>query len=111
MAGKNARPTKRCTPTHHTHPGAATLAVGNGMIEVAGNPLVAALGADRAFRQSPEEIAAHFRYPYVYGPHQVVPREWSIVRRVLDGRRRIVLADGVVLGGVADDGRPQTPGQ
>ena len=37
--------------------------------------------------------AVHFRYPYVYGPHQVVPREWSIVRRILDGRRRIVVAD------------------
>ena len=30
--------------------------------------------------------AAHFRYPYVYGPYQLVPREWSIVRRILDGR-------------------------
>lgn len=38
--------------------------------------------------------AAHFRYPYVYGPHQVSPREWSIVRRVLDGRRSIIVADG-----------------
>ena len=37
--------------------------------------------------------AAHFRYPYLYGPHQPVPREWSIVRRVLDGRRRIIVAD------------------
>jgi nucleoside-diphosphate-sugar epimerase len=37
--------------------------------------------------------AAHFRYPYVYGPLQVVPREWSIVRRVLDGRDFIVVAD------------------
>ena len=37
--------------------------------------------------------AAHFRYPYAYGPLQVVPREWSIVRRILDGRRRIVVAD------------------
>ena len=37
--------------------------------------------------------ATHFRYPYLYGPHQVVPREWSIVRRILDGRRRLVLAD------------------
>jgi len=37
--------------------------------------------------------AAHFRYPYVYGPHQLAPREWSIVRRVLDGRERIVVAD------------------
>jgi nucleoside-diphosphate-sugar epimerase len=38
--------------------------------------------------------AAHFRYPYVYGPRQLVPREWLVVRRVLDGRRRIVVADG-----------------
>jgi nucleoside-diphosphate-sugar epimerase len=37
--------------------------------------------------------AAHFRYPYMYGPWQPVPREWSIVRRVLDGRRRLVVAD------------------
>ena len=37
--------------------------------------------------------AAHFRYPYVYGPHQPVPREWSIVRRILDGRRRVIVAD------------------
>lgn len=37
--------------------------------------------------------ATHFRYPYVYGPRQLVPREWLIVRRVLDGRRRIVVAD------------------
>ncbi|HEV2368922.1 MAG TPA: hypothetical protein VGR90_03555 [Acidimicrobiales bacterium] len=38
--------------------------------------------------------ATHFRYPYMYGPYQPVPREWSIVRRVRDGRDRIVVADG-----------------
>src|SRR3954466_7103603 len=37
--------------------------------------------------------ATHFRYPYVYGPRQLVPREWCIVRRVLDGRERIIVAD------------------
>jgi nucleoside-diphosphate-sugar epimerase len=37
--------------------------------------------------------AAHFRYPYLYGPHQPAPREWSVVRRILDGRRRIIVAD------------------
>jgi nucleoside-diphosphate-sugar epimerase len=37
--------------------------------------------------------AAHFRYPYVYGPYQLVPREWCIVRRILDGRNHIVVAD------------------
>jgi nucleoside-diphosphate-sugar epimerase len=43
------------------------------------------------FEHHPE--ATHFRYPYVYGPYQLAPREWSIVRRVLDGRERIVVAD------------------
>lgn len=38
--------------------------------------------------------AAMFRYPVVYGPRQPLPLEWCIVRRVLDGRRSIVLADG-----------------
>jgi nucleoside-diphosphate-sugar epimerase len=38
--------------------------------------------------------ATHFRYPFVYGPRQPVPREWLIVRRVLDARPHIVLPDG-----------------
>lgn len=38
--------------------------------------------------------AAIFRYPYVYGPNQLVPREWCVIRRLLDGRRQIVLPDG-----------------
>lgn len=33
-------------------------------------------------------------YPLVYGPRQIVPFEWSIVRRIRDGRRRFVLPDG-----------------
>lgn len=37
--------------------------------------------------------AAHFRYPYVYGPRQLVPREWLTVRRILDGRRRMIIPD------------------
>ncbi|MGP0031185.1 MAG: hypothetical protein ACLPVF_11840 [Acidimicrobiales bacterium] len=37
--------------------------------------------------------ATHFRYPYLYGPYQLAPREWMVVRRVLDGRRRIIVAD------------------
>jgi nucleoside-diphosphate-sugar epimerase len=39
-------------------------------------------------------MATIFRYPYVYGPRQVVPREWSIVRRVLDGRRTLIAMNG-----------------
>src|SRR5919202_1497911 len=38
--------------------------------------------------------AAHFRYPYVYGPYQLVPREWCIMRRILDKRPYIILPDG-----------------
>jgi nucleoside-diphosphate-sugar epimerase len=38
--------------------------------------------------------ATHFRYPYVYGPRQLAPREWCIVKRILDGRPFLVLPDG-----------------
>lgn len=45
-----------------------------------------------------QPAATHFRYPYVYGPYQLVPREWCIVRRILDGRGQIILAeDGLTL--------------
>jgi nucleoside-diphosphate-sugar epimerase len=52
---------------------------------------VTAAEAD-TFRHHP--TATLFRYPEIYGPRQLVPREWSIVRRVLDGRRTIVLING-----------------
>ncbi|MHB8464728.1 MAG: NAD-dependent epimerase/dehydratase family protein [Acidimicrobiales bacterium] len=38
--------------------------------------------------------ATHFRYPYVYGPRQLAPREWCFVRRILDRRSALILADG-----------------
>jgi nucleoside-diphosphate-sugar epimerase len=41
--------------------------------------------------------ATHFRYPFLYGPYQVAPREWCIVRRILDGRPVIVPDDGLSL--------------
>jgi nucleoside-diphosphate-sugar epimerase len=37
--------------------------------------------------------ATHFRYPYVYGPYQAAPREWLVVRRILDKRPFIILPD------------------
>lgn len=46
------------------------------------------LHADGAF------AATYFRYSTIYGPRQVMPREWSVVRRVLDGRRTIIVPDG-----------------
>jgi nucleoside-diphosphate-sugar epimerase len=38
--------------------------------------------------------ATLFRYPHVYGPRQLVPREWCIVRRILDRRPHILLPEG-----------------
>ncbi|HEX4865162.1 MAG TPA: hypothetical protein VFV02_13915 [Acidimicrobiales bacterium] len=38
--------------------------------------------------------ATHFRYPYVYGPRQLAPREWCVVRRILDRRPFLILPDG-----------------
>jgi nucleoside-diphosphate-sugar epimerase len=38
--------------------------------------------------------ATHIRYPYVYGQYQPMPREWPIVRRVLERRPFIILPDG-----------------
>jgi nucleoside-diphosphate-sugar epimerase len=39
-------------------------------------------------------MATVVRYPRIYGPRNIVPWEWSVVRRVLDGRRFIILPDG-----------------
>ena len=47
---------------------------------------------ERVFDVQPD--ATHFRYPWVYGPRQPAPREWSIVRRILDERPHLILADG-----------------
>ena len=38
--------------------------------------------------------ATYVGFPIVYGPRQPGPHDWSIVRRALDGRRRLVIADG-----------------
>ncbi len=37
--------------------------------------------------------ATHYRYPYIYGRYQIAPREWSIVRRILDGRKHLIIPD------------------
>ncbi len=41
--------------------------------------------------------ATYFRYPLLYGPNAPANPDWSIVRRLLDGRRRVVLpANGLL---------------
>ena len=47
---------------------------------------------DAVFEAQPN--AVHFRYPYVYGKYQLMPREWCIVRRILDKRPHIIVPDG-----------------
>jgi nucleoside-diphosphate-sugar epimerase len=47
---------------------------------------------DVVFEHHPS--ATLFRYPLIYGPGQINPREWLIVRRIIDGRRRIIVANG-----------------
>ncbi len=54
-----------------------------------------AVSEDRLFTAFAE--ATHFRYPYVYGPRQLTPREWPIVRRILDGRSFVIVPDGGLL--------------
>jgi nucleoside-diphosphate-sugar epimerase len=52
-----------------------------------------------AERAAFDEGAAHgiavsaLRYPQIYGPRNIVPWEWPVVRRVLDGRRQIIVPD------------------
>jgi nucleoside-diphosphate-sugar epimerase len=36
----------------------------------------------------------HFRYPLVYGPKNICPAEWGIIRRVRDQRRTLILPGG-----------------
>ncbi len=38
--------------------------------------------------------ATYIGYPLNYGPRQPGPQDWSIVRRILDGRHQMVIADG-----------------
>ncbi|MGW4487775.1 NAD-dependent epimerase/dehydratase family protein [Amycolatopsis sp. NPDC004368] len=49
---------------------------------------VFALGAQGRF------AATYLRYPTVYGPRNPYAWEWHVVRRVLDGRPWLILADG-----------------
>lgn len=38
-------------------------------------------------------VGTHMRYPIIYGPRQLRPSEWAVMRRVRDGRKYIVLPD------------------
>lgn len=36
----------------------------------------------------------HLRYPNIYGARQLAPTDWSVIRRIRDGRLRIPVVDG-----------------
>ena len=44
---------------------------------------------EAVFDLHPEAI--HLRYPQIYGPRQILPREWPIVRRAIDRRPTLIV--------------------
>ena len=58
------------------------------------NRKVANIGQSELVVFQHHPTASHLRYPWIYGPGQVASLEWQIVRRVLDGRKSLVLPDG-----------------
>ncbi|MCA8900590.1 MAG: hypothetical protein KDA53_05010 [Hyphomonas sp.] len=44
--------------------------------------------------QHGDYIGTILRYPRIYGPRQPGAAEWSIIRRLLDGRERIIVPEG-----------------
>jgi len=46
------------------------------------------------FHRTGRYNVTYIGYPSVYGPRQAGPLEWSIMRRILDGRRKFILLDG-----------------
>lgn len=53
---------------------------------------------DALFRAAAEGCysATYLGYPVLYGPSQPGPQDWSIIRRALDGRRHMIIADGAL---------------
>lgn len=42
-------------------------------------------------------VATLLRFPMIYGPRQLIPGEWCILRRILDKRPHIIVPDGGLL--------------
>jgi nucleoside-diphosphate-sugar epimerase len=59
-----------------------------------------AIRFSRRLADAEQAVLAHhpgatiFRFPMLYGPNNARPHEWSVVRRVRDGRRQMILPDG-----------------
>lgn len=44
-----------------------------------------------------EYLGTVLRFPMVYGGRQLIPGEWSVLRRILDGRKHVIVPDGGLL--------------
>ena len=58
------------------------------------NRKVANIGRSEVVVLEHHPTGSHLRYPWIYGPGQVASLEWSIVRRILEGRKHLILPDG-----------------
>ena len=78
-------------PTAETEPFGANAGDRFSAKAVAAEQLVLGHHRDGTYR------SAILRFPRIYGPRQPIPREWSIIRRLLDGRRHVLVPDGGLL--------------
>jgi nucleoside-diphosphate-sugar epimerase len=59
-------------------------------------PAMMILNAERSVFEQGEAggfAVSSVRYPQIYGPRNIIPWEWAVVKRVRDGRRRMILPD------------------
>jgi nucleoside-diphosphate-sugar epimerase len=103
MTSPNPWETTHPTPIglEEDHP----LSTADGIDRFAGAVRKAEIGVIRAHEEG-HFNATHFRYPLVYGPNNICPAEWGLVRRILDGRHQLILPGGgltLVARGYADN--------
>lgn len=56
-------------------------------------PIVAAERAVFAHQAKGSYQASYVRFPAIYGARSLIPWEWSVIKRVQDGRRQMILPD------------------
>jgi nucleoside-diphosphate-sugar epimerase len=67
---------------------------GPGGSEKIGLRMVEAMNALFEHHAHGDYAATYVMYPVNYGPRNPGPYDWSVVRRIVDGRRRMIIADG-----------------
>lgn len=65
----------------------------SGMAKI-GLRMVQAMDALFEHHQQGDYVASYIGYPLNYGPRNPGQYDWTVVRRLLDGRRQLVIADG-----------------